>query len=98
MKRTVTHVVAIAAGLMVFAADFPASAHAQYYKGKTITMIVNYPPGGPTDIEGRIVAQYLPAHIPGHPTIVVKNIGGGSGLLGRHELGGATPDGPTIGL
>ena len=31
-------------------------------------MIVNYPAGGPTDIEGRIVAQHLPAHIPGNPT------------------------------
>ncbi len=30
-------------------------AHAQFYKGKTITMIVNYPAGGPTDLEGRIV-------------------------------------------
>ena len=35
-------------------------ANAQFYKGKTITMIVNYPAGGPTDLEGRIVAQHLP--------------------------------------
>jgi hypothetical protein len=86
------------AALLALAALVPASAQAQYYKGKTITMIVNYPPGGPTDIEGRIVAQYLPAHVPGHPTIVVKNIGGGSGLLGSNELGDATPDGLTIGF
>jgi hypothetical protein len=86
------------AALLALAALVPASAHAQYYKGKTITMIVNYPPGGPTDIEGRIVAQHLPNHIPGHPTIVVKNIGGGSGLLGSNELGDATPDGLTIGF
>ena len=37
------------------------TALAQFYKGKTITMIVNYPAGGPTDIEGRIVAQHLPS-------------------------------------
>ena len=86
------------ATLLALAALVPASAQAQYYKGKTITMIVNYPPGGPTDIEGRIVAQHLPDHIPGHPTIVVKNIGGGSGLLGSNELGDATPDGLTIGF
>jgi len=98
MKRTVTHVVIIAAGLMVFAAGFSQSACAQYYKGKTITMIVNYPPGGPTDIEGRIVAQHLPQHVPGRPTVVVKNVGGGSGLLGSNELGDATPDGLTIGF
>jgi hypothetical protein len=86
------------AALLALAALVPASAQAQYYKGKTIIMIVNYPPGGPTDIEGRIVAQHLPDHIPGHPTIVVKNIGGGSGLLGSNELGDATPNGLTIGF
>ena len=88
----------VLATLLAVAVVLPASAQAQYYKGKTIIMIVNYPPGGPTDIEGRIVAQYLPPHIPGHPTIVVKNIGGGSGLLGSNELGDATPDGLTIGF
>ena len=86
------------ATMFALAAVLPGSAQAQYYKGKTITMIVNYPPGGPTDIEGRIVAQHLPDHIPGHPTIVVKNIGGGSGLLGSNKLGDATPDGLTIGF
>ena len=98
MRRAVKQVVVIAAGLMAFAAGFPQSACAQYYKGKTITMIVNYPPGGPTDIEGRIVAQHLPQHVPGQPTVVVKNVGGGSGLLGSNELGNATPDGLTIGF
>jgi hypothetical protein len=98
MKRAVTHVAVIAASLTVFASGFPQSACAQYYKGRTITMIVNYPPGGPTDIEGRIVAQHLPQHVPGQPTVVVKNVGGGSGLLGSNELGNATPDGLTIGF
>src|ERR1700686_5853134 len=84
------------ATLLALAVVLPGGAHAQYYEGKTIIMIVNYPPGGPTDIEGRIVAQHLPDHIPGHPTIVVKNIGGGSGLLGSNELGDATPKGLTI--
>jgi hypothetical protein len=98
MTRTVTHAVVIAASLIAFAACFPQSTCAQYYKGKTITMIVNYPPGGPTDIEGRIVAQHLPQHVPGKPTVVVKNVGGGSGLLGSNELGDETPDGLTIGF
>ena len=40
---------------------FADGAHAQFYKGKTLTMIINYPAGGPSDIEGRIVAQHLPA-------------------------------------
>jgi hypothetical protein len=98
MQQTMTRLVVIAAGLMIFAAGFPQTARAQLYKGKTITMIVNYPAGGPTDIEARIVAQHLPQHIAGQPTIVVKNVGGGSGLLGSNELGDAATDGITIGF
>ena len=74
------------------------SAMAQFYKGKTITMIVNYPAGGPTDIEGRIVAQHLPAHIPGNPTVVVRNVGGAGGLIGSNQLGEAASNGETIGF
>jgi hypothetical protein len=89
---------AMLVALMALFTLVAGNAQAQLYKGKTITMIVNYPPGGPTDIEARIVAQHLPQHIPGQPTIVVKNVGGGSGLLGSNELGDAATDGMTIGF
>ncbi len=93
MSRTVSLLVAAVA----LAICSPA-AHAQFYKGKTVTMIINYPAGGPTDIEGRIVAQHLPAHIPGKPTIVVKNVGGGGGIIGGNQLGEAPPNGETMGF
>src|SRR5208282_1015282 len=94
MSRTML----VALGLIALAAITPSSAAAQFYKGKTITMIVNYPAGGPTDLEGRIVAQHLPAYIPGNPTIVVKNVGGAGGLIGSNQLGEAAPNGQTIGF
>jgi hypothetical protein len=71
-------------------------AHAQNFSGKTIVEIVNYPAGGPTDIEGRIVAQHLPDHLPGHPSVIVKNMGGAAGLIGANALGEAAPNGETI--
>jgi putative tricarboxylic transport membrane protein len=74
------------------------NAEAQFYKGKTITMIVNYPAGGPTDIEGRIVAQHLPNHIAGNPTIVIKNVGGAGGIIGSNQLGETTPNGESMGF
>ena len=67
----------------------PDSALAQFYKGKTVTMIINYPAGGPSDIEGRIVAQHLPNHIPGKPNVIVKNVGGAGGIIGTNQLGEA---------
>lgn len=88
----------ITAVLTTFVAAFPQSGWAQFYKGKTITMIVNYPAGGPTDLEGRIVALHLPSHLPGKPAIVVKNVGGAGGLIGSNQLGEAAPNGETIGF
>ena len=88
----------LAAGLIALAVATPGSALAQFYKGKTINIIVNYPAGGPTDIEGRIVAQHLPAHIPGHPTVIIRNVGGAGGLIGSNQLGEAAPNGDTIGF
>jgi len=86
-------------GLVLLMAFAPYGiALAQFYKGKTVTMIVNYPAGGPTDIEGRIVAQHLPKHIPGNPTIVIKNIGGAGGIIGTNALGEMHPNGDTIGF
>src|SRR6202047_5512103 len=85
----------VIAGLL---AAFSQTALAQFYKGKTITMIINYPAGGPSDIEGRIVAQHLPAHIPGNPTIVIKNVGGAGGVIGADQLGEAPPNGESIGF
>lgn len=94
MSRTML----VAALLTALAGAFPQNAEAQFYKGKTITMIVNYPAGGPTDLEGRIVALHLPGHIPGKPTIVVKNVGGAGGLIGSNQLGEAAPNGESIGF
>ena len=89
----------LVAGLVALATTaVPQTALAQFYKGKTVTMIINYPAGGPADIEGRIVAQHLPNHIPGKPTIVIKNVSGAGGIIGSNQLGEAAPNGETIGF
>jgi len=93
------HRMFVSAVAMAAASLMAGGASAQFYKGKTITMIINYPAGGPTDIEGRIVARHLPKHVPGKPRIIVKNLGGGGGMIGTNYLGEvAKPDGMTIGF
>ena len=88
----------IAVALTMAVTVFQGGAFAQFYEGKTITMIVNFPAGGPTDIEGRIFAKHLAKHIPGSPTIVISNVGGAGGVIGSNRLGMATPNGETIGF
>src|SRR5882757_9441243 len=94
-----TRRLSVVAGLLALAVAVSSQpALAQFYKGKTVTMIINYPAGGPSDIEGRIVAQHLPAHLPGKPTIIIKNVGGAGGVIGTNQLGEAAPNGETMGF
>ena len=72
------------------------SAAAQTYPTRTITMIVPFAAGGPTDLLGRLLAQRM-GEILGQ-TIIVENIGGAGGMTGSKRLSDAKPDGYTIGI
>ena len=54
---------------------------AQFYKGKTVTIVASGGVGGPIDLACRVVAKFLARHIPGNPTIVVRNMPGGGHVL-----------------
>ena len=71
-----------------------ASAAAQPFPSRPITMIVPYPPGGPTDTLARIFAERLRASL-GQP-VIIENVGGGAGSIGVARAARAAPDGYTI--
>src|SRR5689334_12805905 len=48
-----------------------------FYRGKTVRVIIGYGPGGGYDIYGRLAAEFLGRHIPGNPTLVAVNMPGG---------------------
>ena len=62
-------------------------AAAQEFAGRPVNMIINFSVGGPTDIEGRIIAQNLPRFLKGSGNIVVLNVAGAGGMLGVNQLG-----------
>src|SRR5438552_17792116 len=72
----------------------PATAHSQVYPARPVRMIVAYPPGGGTDIVGRLVAQKLGESL--GQSVVVENRGGASGNIGTELAARAAPDGYTI--
>ncbi len=84
--------------LRLLAVGGPAAAD-DFYRGKTLRLIVPADVGGGYDSYGRTFAQHLRRHIPGEPLIVVQNMPGGGGLNGANWLFNVAPrDGLTIGL
>jgi tripartite-type tricarboxylate transporter receptor subunit TctC len=89
--------VAIVLGVV---AIIPTAAHADdpFYKGKRLTILINFASGGPTDIEGRLFAKHIARHIDGMPTIIVQNMEGAGGIVGAKNLGEVAPrDGSIVG-
>jgi tripartite-type tricarboxylate transporter receptor subunit TctC len=75
------------------------AGEAPFYKGKALTIIINYAAGGPTDIEGRLIGRHLAKHIPGEPPVVINNMAGAGGVIGNNYLGEVSkPDGLTMGF
>ena len=86
-------------GLALLAlAATPAAAADGFYQGKRLSVLINFAPGGPTDIEGRLFARHVGKHLAGNPAIVVQNMDGGGGGTGASYLGEVAPkDGTFIG-
>lgn len=84
------------------AALAPVSAHAQtvedFYRGRSITLILGFSIGGLNDVAGRLVGQHLGRFIPGNPRIVAQNMMGAGGVVAANHLANvAARDGSVIG-
>ena len=77
-------------GLLLVAA--PASA--QQYPSRTVTIVVPFPAGGPTDETARVVAQSLAAQL--NQSFIVENVTGGNTIIATEKVARATPDGYTL--
>mgnify|MGYP003339447168 CR=1 FL=1 len=70
-------------GSLALALGAPAAAQTdEFYKGKTVRLIVGIGVGSGYDVNARVLARHMAKHIPGKPAIVVRNMGGASGVIG----------------
>ncbi len=92
------------AGLAVLALLFaPATAKAQsveeFYRGKTVNMVIGYPAAGANDRYARTLARHIGKHIPGNPHVISRNMpGSGSLAAANHVFTVAPKDGTVISL
>jgi tripartite-type tricarboxylate transporter receptor subunit TctC len=93
---------AFAAGLLLPAAMMhPAAAQSveEFYRGKTLTIMLGHPPGGSYDLYARLAANHLKKHIPGNPNIIVEHRPGGGGVRATIYFYSQSPrDGSVISL
>jgi tripartite-type tricarboxylate transporter receptor subunit TctC len=82
--------------LGVKTAEAQSKKPAAFYKGKVLTFIVPYTPGGGYDVYSRILAPYLEKHTGAR--VIVRNMPGAGGMLGVNETYNAPPNGLTIGI
>lgn len=100
VRRRLTRrgVVAGLAGAAVARPALLAAAPAsEFYRGKTLTTVVGFAPGGGVDTAARVVARHLVRFIPGSPRSLVQNLEGAAGIVAANYVTTrAAPDGLTI--
>ena len=75
-----------------------AFAQTSFYQGKTISVIVGTKAGDVYDLYPRLLAEFLPKHIPGNPNIIIQNVAGAASLVAANQVYNiAKPDGLTLG-
>src|SRR4051794_18901910 len=76
-----------------------AQSVADFYRGKTVQLLIGYTVGGNYDLSGRILARHIGRHIPGNPAVVPQNMAGAGSLRLANVLYNVAPkDGTTFGM
>jgi tripartite-type tricarboxylate transporter receptor subunit TctC len=83
---------AIAVAILVGAASAAmADSVADFYKGKTVTIIVGYPPASGYTLYGQMLAKYWSDHIPGQPNVIVQSMPGAGSIKAANYLYSVAP-------
>src|SRR5262245_13217687 len=99
MSRHIARIVVatLIAGSFLSLPSFAQQQTVDFYKGRTINLVLGASPGGGSDLYARILIRFLSEHIPGHPTIVMQYMPGGGGrIVSRYVHSTAPQDGTVI--
>src|SRR5437667_102392 len=98
-RTAIPHLLALCALVGASGPQAKADAIADFYKGRTVTVVVSSSAGGGYDTLARALARYMGRHMPSHPVFVVRNMPGAGGMAATNFLyNNADKDGSVIGL
>ena len=83
-------------GVLVLAQPAQADAISDFYKGKTVSIVVGHQAGTGFDVYARVLQRHLSKHIPGNPTVIVQNMVGASGLTAANWVANIAPKDGTV--
>ncbi|HXF89273.1 MAG TPA: tripartite tricarboxylate transporter substrate-binding protein [Xanthobacteraceae bacterium] len=87
----------VLAGTFAIATSAAGQSVAEFYKGKTIAIVMGTNPGGSYDLYGRVIGEHLSRYIPGNPTIIMEHMPGAGGVIAGNYIYGTGPqDGTKI--
>jgi tripartite-type tricarboxylate transporter receptor subunit TctC len=85
-----------AIGGVALCGNAEAQSAAEFYRGKTVSIVVSYTPGGGYDNYSRLLARHLGKHIPGNPNVIVQNMPGGAGITASNHVYAVAPKDGTV--
>ncbi len=98
-QRRMAGLIGVVVGILAGKGSVVAESSTDFFIGKQITMIVPSGVGGGYDLYGRFLARFIGKHIPGNPTVIVKNMPAAGGIGAANYLYSiAAPDGLTMGV
>jgi tripartite-type tricarboxylate transporter receptor subunit TctC len=74
----------------------PAYAQDDFFRGKTLNIVVGFTPGGGYDVNARAIARHISRHIPGSPNVIVQNMPGAGSLTSVRYLDATAPKDGTV--
>ena len=96
MRRLASRIAAITCWALS-ASHLAAQSPAEFFKGKTLTVLIGTSPGNDYDFRARLLARNMGRHIPGEPQIVPRNMPGGGGVVATNYVAAIAPrDGMTL--
>ena len=97
LRRVIACASVALAATAICAAPAAAQSVAEFYKGKTVAILMGTQPGGSYDLYGRVICEHLSRYIPGNPTIIMEHMPGAGGVVaGNHLYGPGPQDGTKI--
>jgi hypothetical protein len=85
------------ATLLLALTSGPAFSQAPFFQSKQLRVLVGFPPGGGTDLYGRVIADGLARHVEGRPTVIVQNMPGAGSVIAMNNYVNRVPhDGATV--